>query len=263
MQPFGDSYTDPSAHMSGGAMWPDYVAGTSGIAGHPFAVSGAVCSTALTPRDTLPVIEHQIPAFKDKMQELNLDMSSAVFTLWIGTNDLGHGLLVDGGQAPGVTIVYVARCGATWVQALYELGARNFISMNMVPLDHAPSYTKPNQNMELLRELVASGNELREMTLQILASTLPDAHIGLFDAHALFMDIINSPADYLNGTVPLDVTSTVVDCRSTGGCGNDSDRDSFLWNDDLHPSEQTNRVVAREMAAVISGGSSQWMTWLS
>ena len=99
----------------------------------------------------------------------------------------------------------------------------------MVPLDRAPSYTKPNANMELLRELVATGNELREMMLQLLAPTMPDAHIGLFNTHGLFTDIINNPKNYLNGTVDLNVESAWLDCSRDGGCTNMSDRDSFLW----------------------------------
>jgi len=130
-------------------MWPDYASGLANIPSHAFGVAGAVCSTALTPLDTLPVVEHQLPAFADRVNDLNLDMKSTVFVLWIGTNDAvssylenwvsraqclllqGHGRLLDSGQAEGVTMVDVARCGADWVQSLYSLGARNFISMNV------------------------------------------------------------------------------------------------------------------------------------
>ena len=99
----------------------------------------------------------------------------------------------------------------------------------MVPLYRAPSYTKPNANMELLRELVATGNELREMMLQLLAPTIPDAHIGLFNAHDLFTDIINNPKNYLNGTVDLNVESAWLDRSRDDRCANMSDRDSFMW----------------------------------
>ena len=86
-QSFGDSYSDVGARMSGGPMWPDYASGIANIPSHAFGVAGAVCSTALTPLDTLPVVEHQLPAFADRTNELNLDITSTVFVLWIGTND--------------------------------------------------------------------------------------------------------------------------------------------------------------------------------
>ena len=33
--------------------------------------------------------------------------------------------------------------------------------------------------------------------------------------------------------------------------------------DELHPSEQADRIVAREVAQVIKGQKNQWTTWLS
>ena len=33
--------------------------------------------------------------------------------------------------------------------------------------------------------------------------------------------------------------------------------------DELHPSEQADRIVAREIAQVIEGHANQWTTWLS
>ncbi|KAH7101463.1 SGNH hydrolase-type esterase domain-containing protein, partial [Auriculariales sp. MPI-PUGE-AT-0066] len=260
---FGDSYTDVTLRTTGGAMWPDYVSGYARAAAHSFAIGGGVCSEVLTPRPKGPVMEKQIPAFKAKMKALNLDMSKTVFTLWIGTNDIGHNMLVDGVQPKGVTMVDVARCGVDWVKTLYALGARNFISFSMVPLDRAPSYTKPNKNMELLRELIATGNTMRHLMLEAIAPTLPGAHIGYFYTNGLFTDIMTHPKNYLNGTAPLNGASTILDCKAKGGCVKKSDWDSYLWHDDLHPSEQANRIVAREIAAVMKGKVSPWIGWVS
>lgn len=48
----------------------------------------------------------------------------------------------------------------------------------MIPLEFAPKFTAGGYDVELLKELVASGNALRELMLRDLASTLPGAHIG-------------------------------------------------------------------------------------
>ncbi|KAG9020057.1 hypothetical protein FS842_007619, partial [Serendipita sp. 407] len=42
-----------------------------------------------------------------------------------------------------------------------------------------------------------------------------------------------------------------------------TDVDSFVWYDELHPSEQTHRILAREMASVMKGKKTKWVTWLS
>lgn len=74
-------------------------------------------------------------------------------------------------------------------------------------------------------------------------------------------DIYNNPAAYLNGTAPLNVTGTVHQCDASGQQCTDSDSpDSFLWYDALHPSEQTDRVIAREFVGVVKGGS-KWATY--
>ncbi len=92
-----------------------------------------------------------------------------------------------------------------------------------------------------------------------LAPSLPDAHIGqhefsleyhfkrlttgfdgytaLFDIHSLWNDIHANPANYLNGTAPLNVTGAVKVCIYEVGTENNectfyaegSDRDSYLW----------------------------------
>lgn len=78
-----------------------------------------------------------------------------------------------------------------------------------------------------------------------------------------FTDIYNHPSEYLNGTAPLSVTGFAHHCNLTrGDCVTASSPDSFLWYDELHPSEQTERVVARNFVDVVEGNST-WATYWS
>lgn len=116
---------------------------------------------------------------------------------------------------------------------------------------------------------------------------------GLFDSYSLFEDMLAHPALYLNGTAPLNTTGCVHSCvyqlnestADTGVCtiANGTDRDSFLWYvaiynsltlffilsvprvryDELHPSEQTDRNIAKEVAEIMEGKPNRWTTWLS
>ena len=68
----------------------------------------------------------------------------------------------------------------------------------------------------------------------------------------------HNPSQYLNGTAPLNVTSSNLSCDTTGNvCTDHKNRDAYLWYDELHPSEQTERVVAREFVGVLKG-ESKW-----
>lgn len=84
---FGDSYTDVENVSDGGIAWPVYAASYAAVTLHPFARSGATCSSALTPRTAPPVMESQIPAFQNATAESPLNQEQTVYTLWIGTND--------------------------------------------------------------------------------------------------------------------------------------------------------------------------------
>ncbi|EJD37643.1 GDSL lipase/acylhydrolase [Auricularia subglabra TFB-10046 SS5] len=279
---FGDSYTDVVNVGDGGVAWPVYAAGYAHLTLHPFARSGAACSNNITPINSPPVMESQIPAFQ--AAKLRLPPQETVYTLWIGTNDVGaSGLLT--GKDPGVTVVDTTACAVDWVRVMYRLGARNFIFQNIIPLQltelysatalpSRPWHTDRNQTewALLMTEMTTAGNAISLLMLRALAPTLRGARIAYFDSHALFTDMFANPARYLNGTAPLNVTGSINGCPFElnggpvgGACPpqvQGSDRDSFLWFDELHPSEQADRVVAREMVAALRGNT-RWATWIS
>ncbi|TFK88878.1 carbohydrate esterase family 16 protein, partial [Polyporus arcularius HHB13444] len=272
---FGDSYTDVDGHADGGIMWPVFAAKDGNFNLFPFAKSGATCSNNLTARPFPSVFESQLPTFfaEKANGSLKLKPEETIYTLWIGTNDVGVGALLTGSQTPGVTIVDTVACAVNWVKVLYASGARNFIFQNMIPLQTTPLYsadsypsrywTAQRNTTEwsvFMTELTTSGNEIAKLMLQALAPTLHGAHIGLFDSHSLFADMFARPQLYLNGTAPLNVTGAVHACvfelnESTSDPGvctdaTGTDQDSFLWFDELHPSVQAERVVAKAISDV-------------
>ncbi|OSD00164.1 carbohydrate esterase family 16 protein [Trametes coccinea BRFM310] len=285
---FGDSYTDVDGHADGGIVWPVYAAQDGHFNLFPFAKSGATCSNNLTNRPFPSVFESQLPLFFAEKANgtLRLNPEETIYTLWIGTNDVGAGALLTGSQTPGVSIVDTVSCAINWVKEMYASGARNFIFQNMIPLEHtilysADSYpnrywTAPRNTTEwsvFMTELTKSGNAIAELMLKDLVPQLHGAHVGLFDSHALFTDMISHPQLYLNGTAPLNVTGAVHACvfqlnESTSDPGvctdaTGTDKDSFLWFDELHPSEQADRVIGKIISDTIHRKSEKWISWLS
>ncbi|KAI0683582.1 GDSL lipase/esterase [Cytidiella melzeri] len=286
---FGDSYTDVVSTGDQGTSWPTYAAQ---VYGHfnlfPFARSGATCSNNLTFRPFPSVMESQVPLYLTETRNgsIHLNPEETIYTLWIGTNDVGANALLVGQGAPGVSLANTTECAVNWVNVLYESGARNFLFQNMLPLNEVSLYSAnsyPNRYWTeqrnttewnvFMREIVSTGNALSKALLQLLAPTLKGAHIGYFDSHALFSDMIANPKNYLNGTAPLNVTGSVDACvfqlnESTADPGTctiarGTDADSFLWADELHPSEQADRQVAKFVAGAINRSSSKWVTWLT
>ncbi|TFY80151.1 hypothetical protein EWM64_g3862 [Hericium alpestre] len=269
---FGDSYTDVTVVSNNGTQWPVYAAGYAHLNLFPFAHSGAPCSQLLTPRPFPAVVQNELPEYFAAVgnRSIRVNPEETIYTLWIGTNDLGPNTLLTGGVVNNATIVDVTKCTVGWINTLYKSGARNFLYQNRLPLYAVDSYPNRFWTAErnttawnlFINELAVSGNEIAKLMLQTLPASLPGAHIGLFDSHSLFNDILDNPSQYLNGTAPLNITGAVHACRfktdestsDPGECtdAEGTDRDSFAWYDELHPSEQSDRVVAREIANVIS-----------
>ncbi|KAI0340169.1 hypothetical protein BDW22DRAFT_445718 [Trametopsis cervina] len=280
---FGDSFSDVNSYSNGSPLlWPQYAAAYGNFSLHPYAKNSAVCSEKLTPRSTRGpgILEDELPAyFNDTASGLYLDPDSTIYTLWIGTNDLGPEGLLVGLNPPNTTIVDVSRCPLDWIKAIYDVGGRNFIIQNAAPLQYSVQYQAdgylngywliPHNTTEwniAIKQSIAAYNELVSLYLQNLAHTeLPGAHIGLFSSYGLFEDIHDHPQKYLNGTAPFNVTGCVhscpvgVDCTTAEG----TERDSFMWYDEVHPSEQTHRVIAKILSDAITRKSEQWINWLS
>jgi len=251
---FGDSYTDQIRISNGGTQWPVYASGYGHFSIIDVAVFGATCNQSQVNRP-FPIFPYQLNDYLNRSRGMHLDFESTVFSIWIGTNDVGIFGLFNDNQAPGVSIVDVTYCSTIeWVSTLYHLGARNFVLQNMLPLDKMPAY----YNQTFIYELVMSGNEIARLNALDLATKYIDARICVFDSHSLFTDMINNPSQYLNGTDPLNVVGDIVDLKIPAG----PRRDSYLWYDAFHPSEQADRIVAREIVRALKN-TSKFAKWLT
>lgn len=116
-----------------GTAWPVFAADDGHFNLFPFARSGATCSNNITPRPFPSVFESQLPLFFTEMKNgsLRLNPEETLFTLWIGTNDVGVGSLLTGGGVVGATVANTTMCAIDWVKTLYQSGFRNFLFQNV------------------------------------------------------------------------------------------------------------------------------------
>jgi hypothetical protein len=162
-----------------------------------------------------------------------------------------------------------------------EADARYFVLLNLAPLHLLPQYATPaNGGLPATKFFPGkAGQNITEISYrmqkavtavnEIFAYRTPyeaeiserwdgEVKIANFDVNALITDIWSNPKNYLNGTAPLNVTGVVEKCDVQGNdCTRADSPDSFLWFDELHPSEQASRIVAREFKGVL-GGRSKW-----
>lgn len=69
------------------------------------------------------------------------------------------------------------------------------------------------------------------------------------------------PDQYFNGTEPPNVQGWVNHCDlQDSNCHQQPSRDSYIWYDELHPSEQTSRIIGEKFVDVVKG-KSQYATY--
>ncbi|KAI9149051.1 Acetylesterase [Paramyrothecium foliicola] len=277
---------------TGGRVWPQYVEQYAGVNSYDYAVSGAVCDRSYQPGTRNGILQQQIPTFFSNKAYvnkttgrgiLNIPQKETVYAIWIGTNDLGASVFLTEEQPKGLPITAYTDCVFNQLDRLYESGARKFVVMNAGPLDLIPQYALPEnegtdapqfwrtklqyntnitQSSEKMRQYIDLINEVynyKTLYEVIVAKRYRGSSFALFDTHSLMTDIWHNPSAYLNGTVPLNVKGSIVQCGPS--CNAPDVRDSFMWYDELHPSEQTDRVVAREFIDVVAG-KSKWATYI-
>ena len=121
-------------------------------------MSGAVCSSTQIARyfsainAPFPgVIEYEVPAFLADVSYVNASTGTntlytdrrhdnTVYAMWIGTNDLGVGAILQDTEQAGTNITTFTDCVFQAFDKIYAAGGRYFVLMNTAPLQLSPLY---------------------------------------------------------------------------------------------------------------------------
>jgi len=281
---------------------------------YDYAVSGAVCDNNQIYRylaainGPFPDVVYEVNAFVADSKYVNASTntntlftnrtaSNTVYSMWIGTNDLGADAFLTDSSLNKTTIPDYVNCIYNHFDKIYANGGRYFVLMNTAPLELSPLYGLPSQgglaashywpdkvrpspNAKLNTNETQPANateisyKMKEYTMLVnsifnyrtpyevlIAKRYPGASFAVYDVHSLLTDIYNHPSQYL--TTPANVTAPYYLCAVSGNnCTTSSlSLDHFMWYDELHPSEQTDKAIAREFANVVKGGSKYATYW--
>ncbi|KKK21719.1 hypothetical protein P175DRAFT_0439380 [Aspergillus ochraceoroseus IBT 24754] len=284
-----------NSSASGGYTWGYYVAQTAHVNRYNYAVSGAVCSNKITPRwfssidaDFPSVLEYEIPAYVADSNHITqrgkkfLDIPSdeTIYAIWIGTNDLGNDAFLTDSQVKNATIPDYIECVYDALDKVYANGGRYFVIMNAAPLQLSPQYATPaDGGLAATQYWPDKGSNLTEISYRmwesvttvnnvfqyktpyevVIADRYPGAQLAVMDTYGLISHIYYNPTKYL--AAPANVTGYIHHCNTSGGnCEKLPNAASFLWYDELHPSERTDQVIGKEFVKVVQG-ISEWATY--
>ncbi|KAG9029374.1 hypothetical protein FRB95_005381 [Tulasnella sp. JGI-2019a] len=154
----------------------------------------------------------------------------SLFVTWVGVNDVG----CDSETKVPLEALF------SFQDELYHAGARNFLFLNVPPLPRAAS-SEGSITRERLRRSQAclDWNALLAQKINHFAPSHshPQASAFLFDVHDLFTRILRNPPSF-GFSSGKDV-----------GTGFDDE----VWVDGIHPSTQTQKIIAREVASFMTG----------
>jgi len=253
--------TYPGSTSSDGPNWVDFLTTTynkSYIQTYNLAYGGATVDSALvaqylpTVLDLKQQIEEEfLPVYGNKTL-VPWTAATSLFAVWIGINDVGNSYQNANATSlrPHIFDVY-----STVVDELYTSGARNFLFINVPPVNRSPGTTSQGANVSALEETaIATFNAEIKTLVSNLTSTHSDAAAFLFDANTLFSTVLDDPKTfpetagyvnttnycfaYENGTATMD--------QFNASCG--APVNEYFWLNTLHPTYPMQNLTAKELS---------------
>ena len=178
---------------------------------------------------------------------------STLVSFWIGTNDIFD---TSTSKVP-IDTLYTDMISTLYqsIQTIHDAGYRNFLIMNLAPLDKTP------KNVRKLRPLPSTSMVNRWNT--ILASQASDfrtrnadSNVVVFDANTFLNGVLKKPAPYgIKNTKDFcaawDQPNVVANAEQYGCLP----MNQYFWFNIAHMTTRTHEILAAEVKRVLSGGS--------
>jgi len=181
-----------------------------------------------------------------------------LFSMFFGINDVGGDYRTDDATL-GSKIFDVY---SSLVDELYQTGARNFLFLNVPPLDRSPWMTHggpkwPGAPSYYQADIADFNLRLVEMANNF-TRTYPDVTAFIFDTHAIFSRVLNDPCNYRQ-TCPLRNTTDYCEQYSmnTPSWYTFDPRcsvpvDQYFWINSAHPTFRIHNATAGAIAVGLS-----------
>ncbi|PWW80066.1 Carbohydrate Esterase Family 16 protein [Tuber magnatum] len=243
-----------------GPNWAGYLTTTfnrSELLTYNLAYGGATVNSTLV-KPYLPTVL----SFADQVQTLFLpklspkaptpltpawESENSLFLVWIGVNDVANSYQNgDYANFHGILMDEYFRI----LEELYYAGARNFLLLNVPPIDRSPlTIGKGDQEVLLEREALESYNGALEDGLHRFKRSHGGVYGKVFDTAEVFTRILDGPGWY-------DIKNTTAYCEQYKNGTPEWDTyypecgvkvSEYFWLNSLHPTWPVHKVLAEEI----------------
>ncbi|KAL1601714.1 hypothetical protein SLS60_006629 [Paraconiothyrium brasiliense] len=176
--------------------------------------------------------------------------NDALVAFWIGINDINDLAKLRGRNATFAPLYERVQIRQfELVQRVYDLGYRNFLFMNLPPLDRGPS---PSVNASM----VSSFNSILNSHADGFTEGHKDATVLQFDVNSVLNGVLDHYADYgfknVTNFCPGYNQPDVLSNPDKYGC---TPLDTYFWYNSGHLTSKTHKVFTRELAKFLKAKS--------
>lgn len=176
---------------------------------------------------------------------------NSLFIIWIGLNDV-HNANAESSMRFGMVFERYAE----HLEKLYNNGARNFMFINIPPIERSPLAVKENM-IEQWGGWVSAWNANLTTLASDLTLTHPDTTAFVFDINSLFNAVIEDPCSHPE-TCEFKDTTTFCSMYAFGTAEWNTKLpeceyrvDQMLWMNDIHPTTRMHNLTALAMTQAL------------
>jgi len=257
----------PGYTSSNGPNWVDFLTvqyNQSFLKTYNLAYGGATVDSSL--------VGEYLPTVLDFRQQVNEEFipdyvvrkttrwtsRNTLFAAFFGINDVGNSY---GSSATGVNATLNSEIFAVYsslVDQIYQAGGRNFLFLNVPPVDRAPLTTAQGSTTEQHERADIAAFNLKIAALATnLSRTYADTTVFMFDANAIFTEILDDVTSY-SQTAGIKNTTAYCTAYQGGTASMDTfDTDcgvpvnEYFWLNSLHPLYMVHNATASQIAALL------------
>jgi phospholipase/lecithinase/hemolysin len=186
-----------------------------------------------------------------------------LFGIFIGINDVGnsYGSLNSSVDLNGLIFAEYA----SLVEQLYSAGAKNFLFLNVPPVDRSPLTTAQGANASALEAKdIAYFNSQVSVLATNLTTTHKDATAFVFDTNTLFTQVLDDPQRFPETALYKNTTNYCVGYENgtptedyfNATCG--IPVNEYFWLNSLHPTYPMMDRLANNISQELEAKKAAW-----
>jgi phospholipase/lecithinase/hemolysin len=189
-------------------------------------------------------IEQFVSYGNPALESIHLNKKNALVTAWIGINDIND-LSSIRGRNSTFTPLFEQDQDYTFeaVEKVYGLGYRNFLFMNLPPLDRGPGISHVNASM------VAEYNSIHAAHADAFQAKHRDTTVLQFDVNSVLNVVLDHYQDYgfknITDYCPGYNQPDILTNPEKYGC---TELNSYLWYNSGHLTSHTHKIFAKALS---------------